>query len=164
MKRYWTLLFAGLFLIGIFTACDNNDDGYSLNNVWVGMGVINKTGVGNNEYNITLDDNSILFPVASENQYTDLKNGERVIAYFTILGEKTSTGTQKQYYVKINALKDVLTKGIFMITPEKEDSIGNDPIHVNDVWLTNNYLNFEMQYYGGNMIHYINLVKDNNAQ
>ncbi|MDP4206934.1 MAG: NigD-like C-terminal domain-containing protein, partial [Bacteroidota bacterium] len=69
-----------------------------------------------------------------------------------------------QYYVKINALKDVLTKGIFMITPEKEDSIGNDPIHVNDVWLTNNYLNFEMQYYGGNMIHYINLVKDNNAQ
>ena len=61
--------------------------------------------------------------------------------------------------MKINSLKDILYKGIFEITAETEDSIGNDPIHVNDVWQSNNLLTFELDYYGYNKVHYINLVR-----
>ena len=56
-------------------------------------------------------------------------------------------------------MKEILYKGIFEITPEKEDSIGNDPIHVKDAWLAGNLLTFELQYYGNSKVHYINLVK-----
>jgi hypothetical protein len=50
-------------------------------------------------------------------------------------------------------------KGILDITPENEDSIGNDPIIVQDYWITNNLLNLELKYWGRNEIHFINLVK-----
>ena len=45
------------------------------------------------------------------------------------------------------------------ITPENEDSLGNDPVIVKDVWLANNMLNFKISYWGNYQMHYLNLVK-----
>jgi len=50
-------------------------------------------------------------------------------------------------------------KGILDVTPENEDSIGNDPIIVQKHWVTNNLLNLELKYWGRNEIHFINMVK-----
>ena len=50
-------------------------------------------------------------------------------------------------------------KGILDITPENQDSIGNDPIVVQKYWITNNLLNLELKYWGRKEIHFINLVK-----
>ncbi len=47
-----------------------------------------------------------------------------------------------------------------IITPATQDSIGNDPIHVSNVWISGNYLNYQLRFYGGNKTHFINLVKD----
>ena len=49
------------------------------------------------------------------------------------------------------------------ITPEKEDSIGNDPIIVKDAWIANNMLNFKLKYWGRYETHFINLVKQPGA-
>jgi hypothetical protein len=50
-------------------------------------------------------------------------------------------------------------KGIMDITPENEDSIGNDPIIVSEYWITDSLLNFKLKYWGYSGMHYLNLVK-----
>jgi len=50
-------------------------------------------------------------------------------------------------------------KNIFEITPETEDSIGNDPVIIKNMWVTDNFLNFELSFWGNNKTHMVNLVK-----
>jgi hypothetical protein len=140
------------------TACNLDDHGYSVDNFWVGFGVIQKDTVVHT-FQINLDDGSVLFPATYPDLIDRVKNNERVLANFTILGDKNNTDNQEQYYVRINSLRKILFKGILDITPAIEDSIGNDPIHVKRVWLKKGMLNFELDYRGGDRVHYINLVK-----
>jgi hypothetical protein len=86
-----------------------------------------------------------------------------VLVNFTILGNKKNENHDEHYFVKVNSVRKILYKGIFDITPAKEDSIGNDPIKVKDKWIKGDMLNFELKYYGGNEVHYINLVKQPGA-
>lgn len=85
--------------------------------------------------------------------------GQRIVANYSILADTRQTGLY-DYEVRLNDVYDVLTKGIFPITPETQDSIGDDPIHIRDLWVGSKYLNFEFIYQGFNKTHYINLVYD----
>jgi hypothetical protein len=150
----------------VFAGC-NNDDGYSLSDVWVGFGIVENTDT----YKIVLDDGEVLYPVAfggysnwSDDDYHgdhhEIETGDRVLVNFTILDDKVDdAGEITAYYVKVNSAKKVLTKGILDITSENEDSIGNDAIVVQEHWVTNNLLNLQLKYWGRNEIHFINLVK-----
>lgn len=151
----------------IFTGC-NDDEGYSLGDMWLGFGIVENT----DNYKIVLDDGDILYPVAFgggyNNWYADdhsgnhheIEAGDRVMVNFTILDDKVNeAGEIVAYYVKVNSSKKILTKGILDITEENKDSIGNDPIVVKDCWMANDLLNFQLKYYGRYEIHYINLVK-----
>lgn len=140
-------------------SCDFDDDDYSLSNMWVGFGLTDNVNDESNTFVLKMDDGSVLYPVANQVPWFDIEPDQRLLVNFTILGDKKVTDTEEEYYVRINSLKKVLYKNIFEITPEKEDSIGNDPIHVKDAWLNGNMLTFELQYYGNSQIHYINLVK-----
>jgi len=144
--------------LGLLTGCDLNDDGYSLDNAWVGFGLVKKEASAST-FTIVMDDGEVLFPSTSSDMEADVFNNERVLINFTILGNKDNPDHNEQYYVKINSLRKILYKGIFNITPAKEDSIGNDPIRVADKWIKNDILNFELQYRGGNKTHFISLVK-----
>lgn len=156
-----TLRFILLIAITTFAlnSCDFDDDGYSLSNMWVGFGLTDNVNEESNSFVLKMDDGSVLYPVANQVPWFDIEPDQRLLVNFTILGDKKVTTTEEEYYVRINSLKKVLYKDIFEITPEKEDSIGNDPIHVKDAWLNGNMLTFELQYYGNSQIHYINLVK-----
>ena len=157
MKKLTFFLMMAI-ISSLFTGCEMKDDGYSLGNFWVGFGIVQKDSVAHT-FTINLDDGSVLFPATYPDLVGHVENNERVLANFTILGNKSNAENQDQYYVKINSLRKILFKGILDITPEKEDSIGNDPIHVEDTWVKNDMLNFELKYQGGNEIHFINLVK-----
>lgn len=158
MKRLLILFVAATFL-GFMSGCDLDDDGYSLDNAWVGFGLVKKEASAST-FTIVMDDGEILFPSTDESLISsDVSNNQRVLVNFTILGNKENPDHNEYYYVKINSLKKILYKGIFTITPAKEDSIGNDPVRVADKWIKNGILNFELQYRGGNKIHLINLVK-----
>jgi hypothetical protein len=146
------------FMFSFLTGCDMDDEGYSMNNSWIGFGMIQNDNVSET-FTIKLDDGAILFPVTNAGWYKNVKDNQRILVNFTILGDKKNTEKTEQYYVKINSLRSILYKGILDITPAIEDSIGNDPIHVEDYWLKNNMLNFELSYFGGNKVHFINLVK-----
>lgn len=142
-----------------FSGC-NDDDGYSLSDIWIGFGVMKTDG---DSYSIVMDNDDVLSPVASNyvpGWQNNFENGDRVWINYTILDEELNTdGTVKQYYVKVNEIDDILMKGILDITEENADSIGNDPIIVQEYWMTDSLLNLKLKYWGYNKVHYLNLVK-----
>jgi hypothetical protein len=150
--------------LGFLSGCDflNDDDSDSLQDVWASFGLIHKDAASNS-FTIKLDNGATLIPSNASYWNDDVHDNQRVLANFTILNDEQNADDAKPYDVKINSLRNILYKGILNITPAIEDSIGNDPIYVKDHWITNNMLNFELQYLGGNKIHYINLVKQPNS-
>lgn len=163
MKKLFVLLLVGS-LFSLLPGCDMDDDEClnSVNDSWVGFGMVNKVTISDS-YTIVMDDGEVLYPATNSIFDKDVFNNERVLVNFTILGNKDNPDHNEYYYVQINSLRKILYKGIFDITPAKEDSIGNDPILVKDKWVKNNMLNFELKYWGGNKTHFINLVKQPGA-
>jgi hypothetical protein len=155
-KLVFLLMSAAVF--GFLSSCDMNDDDYSETNIWVGFGLIHEDSVAQT-YTIVMDDGEILFPENLSSIADDYKNNDRVLTNFTILGAKENANQEEQYNVEILSIRKILYKGILDITPEIEDSIGNDPIKVRNKWIKNDMLNFELEYRGGNKTHFINLVK-----
>ena len=149
-------------MLSFLPGCDLDDDEYSLNDAWVGYGLVQKDADAGLSQ-IVMDDNEILFPVSTDYWWHQVKDNDRVLVNFSIIGNKNNENHNEHYYVKINSLRKILYKGILEITPEMEDSIGNDPIDVKDKWIKNNMLNFELRYRGGSKIHFINLVKQPGA-
>jgi len=161
MKKLFVLLLVGS-LFGLMTGCDMDDDGYTLRDAWVGFGLVSKDAT-TESFTIKMDDGEVLYPTTNLALVKDVVDNERVLVNFIILGNKSNPDHNEYYYVQINSLRKILYKGIFDITPAKEDSIGNDPIYVVDKWIKNNMLNFELKYWGGNKTHFINLVKQPGA-
>lgn len=157
MKKLFSLILLGVML-SFFQGCDMDDDAYSLDNFWVGFGLVEK-GTSGDTFTIKMDDGEVLYPSTNSVLASDVFNNERVLVNFTILGNKDNPDHDELYYVKINSLRKILYKGVLDITSAKEDSIGNDPIQVDDKWIKNGILNFELKYWGGYKTHFINLVK-----
>lgn len=169
MKKIVFGIIAGLMMV--VTGCFDDDEGYSLNDMWVGFGMIEQVSSDPVEYKINMDNGDVLVPVASgyhrpwyyqgtDDPESRLKTGERVLVNYTVIGDETNDeGEVDQYLVKLNSVKKILLKGILDITEENQDSIGNDPVIVRDCWKTDSLLNFEIKYWGRYEVHYINLVK-----
>lgn len=158
MKR---ILFGLLAVLSITLNSCLDDDGYSLGDYWVGFGMLK---VESDKYVIVLDNGDVLEPVSwnqtpgYDNDFTD---GSRVLVNFTTLSDNSDgTGDPTRYLVKINNIQSILMKGILEITEENAESIGNDPIIVQDYWLTDSLLNFKLKYWGYNHTHFLNLVQD----
>ena len=160
MKKVVFYIMMG-FMFSFLSGCDMDEDGYSVSDAWIGYGLVQKNGDAG-VYKIVMDDEEVLFPITDYWRH-ELKDNDRVLVNFTIVGNKDNENHDELYYVKINSLRKILYKGILDITPAIEDSIGNDPIHVKDKWIKKGMLNFELRYRGGSEIHFINLVKQPGA-
>jgi hypothetical protein len=118
-----------------------------------------------------MDNGDVLVPVASSyynhwyyhgsnDAHSKLKSGDRILINYTILDDNAENNADpSEYYIRVNSVKKILMKGILDITEENQDSIGNDPIIVKDVWMTDSLLNFEVKYWGRYKTHFLNLVK-----
>jgi hypothetical protein len=137
-------------------SCQNDDDYYSLGDVWISMGFIDQPVKGNS-FTILLDDGDTLVPVSNAAPFFSTKDSQRVMVNYTVLDEVGQS--TKKFYVKINNLYDILYKNIIELTPSNNDSIGNDPVHIDDIWKSDNKLNIEFSFLGGDVIHTINLVR-----
>jgi hypothetical protein len=140
----------------LFFSCESDDDYYSLGDIWISMGFIDKPGDGDS-FTIKLDNGDTLVPVSNEVPYFNTKNTQRVMVNYTILDEVGQS--TKRFYVKINNLNNVLYKDIIELTTSNSDSIGNNPVHIDDIWKSDNLLNIEFSFLGGDVVHYINLVR-----
>lgn len=156
-KISFKLICVTLVAILAFSGC-NDDNDYE--NVWLAVGTIEKTGEGNDDFRVKLDDSTILNPIENNHPGFETEENQRVVVNFTILTKEQAPNDLIICNVRINTINEVLTKDIIEIDDENADSIGNDPVRVRDGWIVNNYLNFQFDYYGGGETHYINLVKD----
>ncbi|HOY50748.1 MAG: NigD-like N-terminal domain-containing protein [Prolixibacteraceae bacterium] len=156
MKKILMMMMAVSSLM--LTACLDDDEGYSLGKVWISLGEVESQGSGSAL--VRLDDGALLFPVAGEGPLSLPEEGTRILVNYTIVGDKLINETTKEYYIRLNSWREVLKKGIIDLTPAMEDSIGNDPVIVEDIWVSRNQLlNMELKYFGRNKVHFINLVK-----
>lgn len=154
MKKYVFLFL--LPLMG-FMACDD-DDGYSLDDFWVSMATVDNPD--NQPYfYLELDNNELVWIAATNYPYYTPRTGQRILVDYTILNDKPENSGY-DHDVKLNDAYNVLTKDIFYITPSSQDSIGNDPIDIRDIWVGSDYLNIQFIYGANNKRHMLNLVYD----
>lgn len=153
--KYFTVY--GLLML-VLTGCSKENEVQE--KYWVNIATV-QNPEKKSEFFFRLDDNTLMWTEASVFSNYKPVDGQRIIANYSILSDKTSTGYY-DYDVKVNDIYEVLTKGPFSITPATQDSIGNDSIYVEEgsVWIGSNYLNVEFQYRGYNKTHFINLVVD----
>ena len=111
------------------------------------------------EFSFILDNKDLMW--ITETNFPNYKpvDGQRIIANYNILTVNNNS-TLYNHKVYLNDVYEVLTKEIFMISSVTQDSIGNDRVQINSIWIGSHFLNVEFTYQGFNQIHFINLVKD----
>jgi hypothetical protein len=157
MKTFVKLVF--IFVIAVFAvACNHRDDNNDLYDYQIDIATVQ------NPYNLTnfffkLDNNKLMWVDKTVFKDYAPKDGQRIIANYTLLSDKSVTHLYN-YVVQLNDAYNVLTKGIFNITKATQDSIGNDSISIEDMWIGSDYINVQFSYPGYNKTHFINLVND----
>lgn len=152
MKR---LIFLGL-IIPLFIAC-NNDDSVSRKSYSRVATIENPSQ--STKFFMNLDDSTKLWVADSYVNYYRPKNDQRVIANYSVISKKDDTAAH-DYDVVLNDVYEILTKPVFNITAATQDSIGNDPVQIRNMWVANNHLTVEFSYPGQSKVHFINLVYD----
>lgn len=86
------------------------------------------------------------------------KNGQRVIAAFNFFNEENSKNSSRS--IELYDIYRVLTKDLYQMPADKEDSIGNDPIYIKKIVGSAEHINIFFQYKRSNsgIAHFINLV------
>lgn len=151
--RSGLILLSALIPLFVFTSCE--DDGYSLGDFVISLATVNPIDENAGTYSLTLDNGKTLWPAASNVLYRP-KSNQRVIVNYTILGDSMG---EYDHPVKINSMREILTKEIEDLTPDNQEEIGNDPIKILALWTGDDYLNIRFGYNtGGEERHRISLV------
>ena len=116
-----------------------NDDGYSLGDFVVRMATVH---VENGNMYLQTDNGQKLWPGATAIPWYKPVDGQRVWADYTILSDEIS-GTEYAHAIKVNYLYNVLTKTVDELTADNEESIGNDPAYIEEMWIGGNCLNVQ---------------------
>lgn len=141
-----------------FTSC-SDDDGYSLDKFWISVVTIENPS-SDSYFFFDTDDGERMWTIATNLPYYRPKDGQRVVADYTILSDRPE-GSGYDHDAKLNnVLYEILTKDIVDITSENTETLGNDPIQIEDIWIGGDHLNVEFVYGGLNKLHYINLGRD----
>lgn len=137
----------------LFTLSSCDDNARSLGDFHINIASV--IPEGDNAYSLLLDNGTRLRPVASDIRYTPSSN-QRVFLNYTILWDNKEG---YNYDIKVNDIWNILTKQAIELTEQNQDSIGNDPVKTNAIWVGGDYLNISFMFnYGGVRPHAINLV------
>ncbi|MFA7494529.1 MAG: NigD-like protein [Proteiniphilum sp.] len=146
-----SILLAGILLA--IPSCDDN--GRSPGDIYISIATV--VPEGENSYSLQLDNGKRLWPSAGNLRYTPKEN-QRVFLNYTILWDNHNT---YDYDIKVNDIWDILTKQAIELNAMNEESIGNDPVRIKDIWVGRDYLNVSFLFnYGGVKPHLINLVEN----
>lgn len=166
MKKLSLLAIAALLtLTPLFQSCLDSDTNEDLwqngTDGWLAMSTIKTLEGVANGYYFGLDDGTKMYPgdTTSIHKYTVI-NGQRAFVYFNYLNESKA---DYDYNVKVEAINNILTKPIVELTTENAAAIGDDKINATRLWIAQDYLNIEFQYYGTkdeNKKHFLNLVQN----
>ena len=163
-KMKFFMLTLGVALTAfLFSSCDNDDDGYSLGDVWGALVTVKPEGTGG-AYSFVLDGGTTLWPAANHVSWYKPQENQRAIVYYTVLSEQFQG---YDYSVLVRRIENILTKyPAENLGGEKNDEkYGTDPVKILDMWVGDGYLNVRFGFnYGGRAVHFINLVEVENAE
>lgn len=149
MKKYRFILAAFLIAILVVGCKQEEDITY-----YTTLGVLQKTEdstiIEADNYTRLLVENSGSLPVT-------VKDNDRVLLYFSFNDGTVPAGID--YLINIYSIEKVPVKPIFVLTPETEDSIGNDPVTISELWIAKNFMNLSFMFIGGTKTHLINLTR-----
>ena len=136
-KLNFLLLALVLSVVPALQSCDDND-GYSLGDFAIDWATVRVAG--GDAYSLTGDTWGTLWPGATAIPGYKPTDGQRVVAYFNPLGDNWEG---YDHVVKVEYLRNVLTKQVEELTPENEAEFGNDPvlIYKGNMWISGGYLN-----------------------
>ena len=155
------MLGLGLILMTfVFNSC-KDDDGYSLDKAWYSIATVHPLD-DSKSYWLSLDSGTSLWPVATNIPWYYPKEKQRAIVVYTLLSDAFQG---YDHAIKVLDLKSILTKPVAENRREENDSIyGTDPVSISDMWIGDGYLNIVFEFnYGGNSVHYINLIENNDV-
>lgn len=156
MKKIFLIALLFPFLM----ACQNDENDFD--NRTTAMATVENPNQ-KTEFYFNLDNGGRLKVGASAIPYYRPKDGQRVVADYSVIAA-TPQSSIYSHVVRLNDVYELLTKNIFNVTPATQDSIGNDRIQIEDMWIGGNFLNVEFVYPGLDRTHFINLVKDDSKQ
>ena len=140
----------------------DDESSYSLGDIYIAIATV--IPEGGDVYYLRLDNGETLWPAATSYPEYIPKNGQRALVNFTILGDSTQSNLGGfAYYIKVNAIHDILTKPIAPDLEAENDSIyGTDPVEIgsDNIWVGDGYLNvYFLTNWGGKTAHYVNLIQ-----
>lgn len=161
MKKLNLFLLALLAVIGVtIQSCDNNDDGFSIGDIGADWATVNVKGA--HVYDFTGDRWGELWPAATNYPGYSPIDGQRVIVYFNPLYKNYP----KSYdcSIKLEGVREILTKQIEELTADNEKEYGNDPVDIlkGNMWISRGgYLNIIFkQNLPATLKHRVSLVKN----
>lgn len=152
-----SILVAGIALWGL-TACNKDKDNYKAPEAYSYAYVVNPDEKANFEF---VSDKGNHFEVTQ----TDFpgyrpEDGQRIIPYYDIVSKTGDKEGEYDYKVHLRALMEILTKDYVILADEDEEELGNDRLGITTLWIANDYLNVDFDFYftPGNVPHFINLA------
>ena len=112
--------------------------------------------IKNDSILIESDQDNTLYILNKSVISAEFEDGDRIVASFTLMDMELPSGID--YIIDIYEIQEVLFKPIIEFEEELADSLGNDPIQIDGIWLAKSYMNLNFSYLGGQLSHYINLV------
>lgn len=168
VRNYLLLACVALMAVFLPSCLDDDDDSYSLDDMWVAVATVVPQGA--DSYYLRLDNGETMWPAASNYPNYQPKADQRAYVNFTILGDSTQSNLGGfTYYIKVNAIHDILTKPIAKNEGAANDSIyGVDPVSIpneSSIWVGDGYLNvYFVTNWGGQKAHFINLLQTDAEQ
>lgn len=149
MKKHQILL--GFIVAAVALTSCNKDEEVAY---YQTIGVLSKSV----DSMIIESDDSMRLLVANASEVdASFADNDRVFVYFSL-----NEGTIPQgidHVIDIYSMEKLLFKSVIELTADITDSIGNDPMWIQEIWIAKDYLNLNFQLYINNGKHYINLIR-----
>ena len=142
------------------SACTFDEAG-SLKNCWISLATIQSTQ-SQGVMTVQLDNGTSAVVTDITTSGFNATVGERVLINYTL--ESDSLNAHSPRKIKINAISDVAIKEIGALTTANADSLGNDPVTIEKIWLGGTYLNVSFQYYGSKGTHLFSMAQNDTTK
>jgi hypothetical protein len=148
MKKSALLIFVAAMVV-LAASCKKEDD----KSYYIALGIIN---IKTDSTIIVTDAGERLLVMNKGFVGSTVKDKDRVNVNFSTVSGTLPTNID--YMVELTSVEKILLKQPTILTAAIADSIGNDPLQVNSLWVSRDFLNLDFSYYGGYSKHYINLI------
>lgn len=159
MRKFLFALSIALFFGVSFTSCFD-DDQESTPIRYLEMGIVK---IGTSDEVRVFTDSEWLLELDSYPMNFDFEEDQRVMIQYSV-SEQNKEDAEYDYLVDVYSVQEVRLKDVIELNEENRDTIGEDQIYINEVWVSGDFLNIDFQFYGDGEVHYINLVKDPDEQ